>query len=108
MDPDIDWSSIDNITKINLYRILQESFQNINKYANATQVTVQFQKTGSRLTLKVKDNGSGFQYNQKKKGIGLINMETRIKNSGGHLQISTEPGKGTLLKFELPLKPIII
>jgi signal transduction histidine kinase/Flp pilus assembly protein TadD len=108
MDPEIDWAPIDNITKINLYRILQESFQNINKYANAKQVTVEFQKTGNRLILKVKDNGSGFQNNQKKKGIGLTNMETRIKNSGGHLQISSEPGKGTLLKFELPLKPVII
>lgn len=108
MDPEVDWNTIDNITKINLYRILQESFQNINKYANATLVTVDFKKTGARLILKVKDNGNGFLYNQKKKGIGLINMEARIKNSGGYLQVDSKPGKGTLLQFELPLKSVMI
>lgn len=100
---DIDWNSVDSTAKINLYRILQEAFQNINKHAQATAVSVRFFKTADNLTLEVADNGVGFNYARKKKGIGLINMSNRITNSRGQMEIETQPGAGTILKFVLPL-----
>lgn len=102
MDPLIDWNAVDNMAKINFYRILQEGFQNINKYAAAKNVFVTFAKINSIIELKVQDDGVGFSYLKKKKGIGLNNMKTRMNSSGGTMEVTSELGKGTLLKFELP------
>jgi len=106
IDPKIEWNAIDNMAKINFYRILQEAFQNINKYANAKNVAVKFLQTDNKTALSIQDDGVGFIFQRKKKGIGLLNMNSRIINSGGEMHIETEPGKGTLLKFELPQTPI--
>jgi signal transduction histidine kinase len=103
MDDAIDWSTFSNITKINLYRILQESFQNINKYAKAKQVIVTFDKVESILKLNIQDNGVGFNYKRKRNGIGLTNMNSRIIESGGTMTITTEIDQGTKLEFELPI-----
>ncbi|MFY0482833.1 sensor histidine kinase [Flavobacterium sp. PLA-1-15] len=103
MDPLIDWNGIDNMAKINLYRILQEAFQNINKYADAQNVFVTFAQNNSSIQLDVQDDGIGFNYLKKKKGIGLSNMNTRITNSGGTMTVKSEIGKGAKLLFELPL-----
>ncbi|RZK03767.1 MAG: tetratricopeptide repeat-containing sensor histidine kinase [Flavobacterium sp.] len=103
MDPLIDWNGIDNMAKINFYRILQEAFQNINKYAEAQNVFVTFAQNNSKIELKVQDDGIGFNYLKKKKGIGLSNMQTRINSSGGTMKVVSEIGKGALLTFELPV-----
>ena len=102
IDPQIEWSHVADTAKINLYRILQEAFQNINKYANAKTVAITFEQLGSLVVLKVRDDGAGFNAGRKKKGIGLLNMESRIKSSGGQMSVETAPGKGTLLRFEIP------
>jgi len=103
IDDDIDWNAVNSTAKINLYRILQEAFQNVNKHANAKNVWVRFFRSGNDLRLEVRDDGVGFNYAKKKKGIGLINMLNRITNSRGSMEIETAPGAGTLLKFVLPL-----
>ena len=103
MDDTIDWSKFDNITKINLYRILQESFQNINKYAKANQVIVTFGKVESKLKLIIQDNGVGFNYKRKRNGIGIANMSSRINESGGTMKIASELNKGTSLEIEIPI-----
>jgi len=103
VDPLIEWNSVDNLAKINLYRILQEAFQNINKYANAKNVSVQFKKADEEIQLSIHDDGAGFVYTKKKKGIGLINMNSRITSLRGSMEIETQPGNGTQLKFRLPL-----
>lgn len=102
MNENIDWNSQNNIVKINFYRILQESFQNINKYAGAKTVFASFEKTNHSLKLSIVDDGVGFNYSRKKKGIGLKNMESRITGSGGRMNIESEKGKGTKLEFEIP------
>ncbi|WP_432672560.1 tetratricopeptide repeat-containing sensor histidine kinase [Flavobacterium sp. SM2513] len=101
-DKNIDWSSIDNITKINLYRVLQESFQNINKYANATEVDISFKLKDNLLLLEIRDNGRGFDVKRKKKGIGLKNMMSRMKTLDGSMQIDSKTGEGTRLLFQVP------
>jgi len=103
MDPTIDWNAIDNMAKINFYRILQEAFQNINKYAEAKNVFVTFAQNNSKIELKIEDDGIGFNFLKKKKGIGLNNMQTRINSSGGSMTVVSEIGKGALLTFGLPV-----
>lgn len=101
-DHQIDWNTIDNLTKINFYRVLQESFQNINKYANATKVSIHFQLKNDTLELKIQDNGIGFDIKKKKKGIGLQNMMSRMKTLEGTMKIDSTKGSGTTLLFKVP------
>ncbi|MBC7439174.1 MAG: tetratricopeptide repeat protein [Flavobacterium sp.] len=102
LDDNINWNQQENMLKINFYRILQECFQNINKHANATQVFVTFEKSETNIILNIQDNGIGFNYFKKKKGIGLRNMIARTEDSKGTMSVDTNPGKGTTLNFEMP------
>ena len=102
LDDNINWNEQENMLKINFYRILQECFQNINKHANATQVFIKFEKSKTSIILNVHDNGTGFDFLKKKKGIGLSNMIERTKDSNGIMNVDTNPGKGTELNFEMP------
>ena len=101
-DDTINWNEQENMLKINFYRILQECFQNINKHANATQVFVTFEKSETSIILNVEDNGIGFDYFKKKKGIGLRNMIARTQDSNGTMNVDTNSEKGTTLNFKMP------
>ncbi|WP_282787411.1 tetratricopeptide repeat-containing sensor histidine kinase [Flavobacterium croceum] len=105
IDKEINWDNISNVSKINIYRILQESLQNINKYAQATLIKIEFFKDkNSNLVLKISDNGIGFNSNKKSKGIGIKNMNSRAKESGGVFEIKSEKGKGTVSVLVVPFK----
>lgn len=95
IDSKIDWSKIDNTIKINLYRIIQESLQNINKYAKATTIYVTLEKEKENLKLAIKDNGIGFDATKKSKGIGIQNIESRVKSCHGKFEIISKKGEGT-------------
>ncbi len=101
----IDWDQLNNTTKINLYRILQESLQNINKYANAKTIKVEFRKDKKgNLVLNITDDGDGFEVDKKSKGIGLKNIVTRTHESNGIIEIKSAPGKGTRISITAPLE----
>ncbi len=104
MDSEIDWGSISNAIKINLYRILQESLQNINKYAAATAINIEFRKQENALFLQVKDNGVGFNINKGKKGIGLKNMISRMDECQGTFEINSKVGEGTVVIATVPIE----
>jgi signal transduction histidine kinase len=105
IDKEINWENISNVSKINIYRILQESLQNINKYAQATLIKIEFFKDkNSNLVLKISDNGIGFNSNKKSKGIGIKNMNSRAKESGGVFEIKSEKSKGTVSVLVVPFK----
>ena len=99
----ISWEKLDNTAKINLYRILQESLQNSNKYANAKSITVTFAQVDESIVLKIEDDGDGFDLTKKKKGIGLKNMISRTEESKGKYEIISEQGKGTTTTVTFPL-----
>ena len=101
-DENIDWNSVNNLVKINLYRILQESFQNINKYAQATQIEVVFKQNNEFIELKIQDNGQGFDVRKKKKGIGLKNIQSRVTSLDGKVEIDSKIGIGTSLIIKIP------
>ncbi|HKO77630.1 MAG TPA: ATP-binding protein [Flavobacterium sp.] len=104
IDPAIKWDLIDNTAKINLYRILQESLQNCNKYANATKIKVEFKKENDNLVLKINDDGTGFNVNRAKKGIGLQNIKVRTIECEGTLEIKSKKEEGTLITITIPVK----
>ncbi|WP_298303125.1 tetratricopeptide repeat-containing sensor histidine kinase [Flavobacterium sp.] len=101
----IDWDKLSNTTKINLYRILQESLQNINKYANANFIKVDFKKDKKgNLILNIVDDGEGYDLNMKSKGIGMKNMVDRTHESNGTIEIKSEKDKGTQVLVVVPLE----
>lgn len=102
IDELIQWDNIPNVTKINLYRMLQESLQNINKYANAKQVTVDYRLVNDSIVFKISDDGSGFEINSKKKGIGLQNMQVRANECEGNFSIKSKKGRGTIIVVTVP------
>ena len=104
IDEDIKWDLVDNTTKINLYRILQESLQNINKYAKAKHIRVDFKKDIDNIILKIVDDGIGFEVNTRKKGIGLQNMLSRTNECDGVFDIDSKKGKGTAITITVPIQ----
>jgi len=99
IDSSINWSKIDNTVKINLYRIIQESFQNINKYAKATKILLSLEKDKENLKLLIIDDGVGFDITKKSKGIGIQNIETRVKACHGKFEIKSKKGEGTTIQI---------
>ena len=86
-----------------LFRILQESLNNILKHAMATMVTVQLSVIANKLVMKISDNGTGFDINKKCRpdSYGLIGMKERIKLLNGNLDITSKLGEGTMVKVEV-------
>ncbi len=92
--------------EINIYRIIQEALNNIEKYANASTVAIQLFERSGILTLMIEDDGEGFDdrdINYRKKGFGLLSMESRATSIGGYFEINSNTG-GTQVMVEVPLK----
>lgn len=102
-DDTIHWNKVDEIIKMNCYRIIQEGLLNIQKYAKATLVHINFTLTDGVLKLKIKDNGVGFDVKKNSKGIGLINIQDRAHKINGKFTIDSKINDGTELTFLIPL-----
>jgi len=102
-DSHIKWELVNNIVKINLYRIIQEALQNCNKYANADTIKVEFKSEIDHLVLSILDDGVGFNVKRTKNGIGLHNIEYRAAECKGTVNIKSAKGEGTLLVVKVPI-----
>ncbi len=102
-DTDISWEDISNKTKIHIYRMLQESLQNIFKHANANRVDISFNMKKNVIWLQIADDGSGFDSQKAKKGIGLKNMNSRVSEFNGELDIVSEKDNGTTITIKIPI-----
>ncbi|APD06226.1 signal transduction histidine-protein kinase/phosphatase DegS [Flavobacteriaceae bacterium UJ101] len=83
--------------KHHLYRIVQELLNNTYKHAAATQVHLSFTQHEDSLNLLYEDNGKGFDPSSKAKGIGLHNIQERVKALNGTLTLDSQPQKGTTI-----------
>lgn len=104
IEENFDWDQVQNIYKINLYRIIQEAILNIHKYSRALNVEVKIQLSEDKiLKLSIIDDGIGFDINAVKKGIGHSNIKERTNSLKGHLDIRSGIGKGTeiIVMFEI-------
>ncbi len=102
IDDSISWENIDSPTKMHLYRIFQESLQNIYKYAKAKNVLAVINKVDNQINIEIKDDGQGFDVKKSKEGIGLKNMNARIASINGTINFESEKGKGTKIKINIP------
>ncbi|MFV5685233.1 ATP-binding protein [Flavobacterium sp. GB2R13] len=108
IDPAIKWELLSNAIKINLYRIIQESLQNINKYANANTIKVELKKNGDDLFLSINDDGVGFNVNKAKRGIGIQNIQSRTNECNGTVDIKSNKGEGTTITITVPIEQKLI
>jgi len=89
--------------KINIYRIIQEQFSNIIKYAQAKKVKLSMEQQNGKLTLEIADDGKGFDPKQKAKGIGLNNIIHRAEAYNGEVTIESSTGHGCRVFIEFRL-----
>ena len=90
-----------------LFRIAQESLQNLKKHSGVTNAQVELHQNGDSLCLAVRDQGKGFDTREMKEraGLGLRSMEGRARLLGGRIIFHSEPGKGTRIEARVPLEP---
>ena len=88
-----------------LFRIVQESLNNIAKHAKATEVVITVNHTNDKMFLLIADNGVGFDTTDKKNqdSYGLIGMKERVFLIDGSLTIISEKGKGTTIQIIIPI-----
>lgn len=103
IDPDINWDALGNVAKVNVYRIIQEALQNVNKYSQAKHAHVTVKKEGERVLVKVNDDGVGFNPDKAKGGIGIKNLKKRASMLNGELSIESAPGRGSTIEVVFKL-----
>jgi len=86
-----------------LFRIVQEGLTNVTRHSEATQLTIHLLETSQTITLKIEDNGSGFQASDLTKpgAFGLLGIKERVFPFGGAVEIKNKK-KGTLLTVDIP------
>ena len=105
---------LDPQTEIGLYRIAQESLNNVAKHAEATEVNLQFIRYPGGIRLVIEDNGKGIIEKPDivratgKGGMGLVSMRERAASFGGILTIDSTPKNGTFITVEIPLTKVVI
>jgi signal transduction histidine kinase len=85
-----------------VYRVVQEALHNCSRHAEARNVRVVVRQRPERILLTIEDDGKGFDA-ASVRGLGLLGMDERVKHLGGHFDVKSSSGEGTLLRIELPL-----
>ena len=90
---------------LNLYRVVQESLNNIIKHSHARQARIRLEHDLREVQLHLEDDGDGFKVNETAnggKGLGLKNIAERVRILGGRLKIDSQPGQGARIQVNLP------
>ncbi len=101
----------DDIT-LAFFRVAQEAVNNSARHSESSNVKITLKDTGRTIILQIEDDGKGFEIPDNLTELrvhghrGLSNMKERMSIVGGTLSISSLPGKGTLIRCELPLENI--
>jgi len=92
-----------------LYRTVQEALSNATRHSRCRAIAVEFTRGGRLLTGIIHDDGAGFDAlavlaGTATKGLGLVGMRERLAALGGTLSIDSDPGRGTRIRFDVPLE----
>ncbi len=84
-----------------VYRVVQEALNNCARHSDARSVRLTVTQDEQHITLRVEDDGKGFD-SRAVRGMGLLGMEERVTHLGGKFQVHSKPGQGATLVIELP------
>ncbi|MCM3079642.1 sensor histidine kinase [Brevibacillus invocatus] len=93
--------------KAAIFRLVQECLNNVEKHANANTVQVKLEFLQESLRLVVKDDGIGFDLDERMAtggSFGLLGMNERTQLLEGEIEVQSAPGEGTKVLFQIPLK----
>ncbi len=106
---DIQEEDVSAPLKTAIFRILQESLNNVTKHSEASSVRLTLRKFDNKIDVTINDNGSGFDVEQvlneeyPEKGLGLASMRERAEFSNGTFSVESREGKGTTLRASWPM-----
>jgi len=94
------------VTEQALYRVCQEAFNNIARHAEASQVMLLLQYDLDEVTLRISDNGKGFDSSTSlsSRAMGIRGMQERISEIGGRFTIESSPNEGTTIMVTVPAR----
>jgi PAS domain S-box-containing protein len=87
----------------NVYRIVQESLNNILKHSRAKRARISLERDVHEVLLKIEDEGCGFKTGAGGKGLGLKNIAERVRMLGGKLKLDSQPDRGTRIEITIPI-----
>ena len=93
-------------TEALLYRIVQETFNNVARHAEARAVVLSLEKKGPNVHLTVSDDGKGFDAERPPAaggGVGLVSIRERVELAGGRFSVDSAAGRGTRISVVLPV-----
>jgi len=92
-------------TETQLYGIGREALANVVKHARASVAQIRIEADATRVTVEIEDDGCGFDPAMVHAGhFGLESMRSRADEIGADLDISSAPGRGTIVRVELPVE----
>lgn len=87
-----------------IYRIVQEALTNAGRHAHASTIRVAVASTVDLVTVALEDDGVGFDREAaRKRGLGLLGMEERVRELNGAFEIKSQPGAGTHIRIRVPV-----
>ncbi|OEK09664.1 hypothetical protein A8C32_13260 [Flavivirga aquatica] len=99
---DINWSTVKDLEKTSLYKVLQELMINMKKHSKATIISIIFKNEDNLLKINYSDDGIGVSLDHLTNINGLKNTENRIKAIGGTIIFDSEKGKGFKAQIQIP------
>jgi ligand-binding sensor domain-containing protein/signal transduction histidine kinase len=96
-------SAFDGDSKVHLYRLVQEGFNNIMRHSRATEAGLLIRREAQAVRIEIHDNGCGFAANGSRLGLGLPGITQRARLLGGRADIRSAPGQGTRITIIIPL-----
>jgi signal transduction histidine kinase len=90
-------------TRREVFMIFKEAVNNLVRHSQCTRAEVEFQIEQSRLRLRLRDDGKGFDLATASDGNGLQSMRRRAENLGAELEVLSRPGAGTTVTLLAPL-----
>jgi signal transduction histidine kinase len=88
-------------SETNIYRILQESVNNIVRHSAADRACIEIIRIGASVSITVADDGVGFDVNSVAGGMGLAGIAERVRLLGGTSRIVSAPGEGTTISIRI-------
>jgi signal transduction histidine kinase len=103
LDEDGQRWSLDEVTRISLFRSLRELLINVAKHAKTSEAQVRLWGEGRLMLMSVEDQGAGFDQEGIPPGFGLFSIRERLNHLGGSMQIDSVPGEGTKIVVVAPM-----